>query len=146
MTKKRYDLTFDDLFQEGCIHLIHAAETYNPEKGAKFRTYAETVIKNGLLSYCRKSPGLYTGTPYPEQIADEYRFEKWFDLLWLLERIAETASPTEQLGLRALIMQAVGYSMSEIAEQTAFSKNYITACMTKAKIKIRSSDIFLEAI
>ena len=47
-------LEYSDLFQEGCVWLCKAAATYEDDGRAQFATYAKTVVKNGLLSYCRK--------------------------------------------------------------------------------------------
>lgn len=47
-----YGFSYDDLYQEGCIWLCRAAVSYDPSV-ANFKTYAKTVIRNGLLSYCR---------------------------------------------------------------------------------------------
>ena len=47
-------LEYSDLFQEGCLWLCKAAATYKDDRRAQFSTYAKTVVKNGLLSYCRK--------------------------------------------------------------------------------------------
>lgn len=44
---------YDDLYQEGCLWLCHAAASYNPGL-AQFPTYAKKVVRNGLLSYCRE--------------------------------------------------------------------------------------------
>ena len=46
-------LEYSDLFQEGCVWLCKAAATYKDDGRAQFATYAKTVVKNGLLSYCR---------------------------------------------------------------------------------------------
>ena len=46
-------LEYGDLFQEGCLWRCKAAFTYNAGQ-AQFSTYAKKVVKNGLLSYCRK--------------------------------------------------------------------------------------------
>src|SRR6266446_2569901 len=48
---KRYQgrgLSFDDLQSEGNIGLIHAADTYNPNKGAKFSTHATNWIRQSI--------------------------------------------------------------------------------------------------
>ena len=47
-------LEYSDLFQEGCVWLCKAVATYEDDGRAQFATYAKTVVKNGLLSYCRK--------------------------------------------------------------------------------------------
>ena len=41
-------LTVDDLFQEGILGLIKAVDKYNPNKGAKFSTYASYQIKQSI--------------------------------------------------------------------------------------------------
>lgn len=46
-------MEYGDLFQEGCLCLCKAAATYKNDGRAQFSTYAKTVVKNGLLSYCR---------------------------------------------------------------------------------------------
>lgn len=46
-------MEYGDLFQEGCLWLCKAAATYKNDGRARFSTYAKTVVKNGLLSYCR---------------------------------------------------------------------------------------------
>lgn len=46
-------MEYGDLFQEGCLWLCKAASTYKNDGRAQFSTYAKTVVKNGLLSYCR---------------------------------------------------------------------------------------------
>ena len=48
-----YGMSYEDLFQEGCIWLCRAAVTYNAAK-ALFSTYAKKVVRNGLISYCRR--------------------------------------------------------------------------------------------
>ena len=48
-----YGRSYEDLFQEGCIWLCRATVTYNAAK-ALFSTYAKKVVRNGLISYCRR--------------------------------------------------------------------------------------------
>ena len=43
----------DDLMQEGSIGLIEAADSYNPEMGVKFVSYAAGCIRYHLLNYLR---------------------------------------------------------------------------------------------
>jgi RNA polymerase sporulation-specific sigma factor len=50
----REDTDMDDLFQEGCIGLIKALESYNPERGTKFSTYAVPFILGEIRSFLRR--------------------------------------------------------------------------------------------
>ena len=43
----------EDLIQEGMVGLLNAIREYDPGKGSSFRTYAETCIRNRLLSAIR---------------------------------------------------------------------------------------------
>ena len=45
----------DDLFQIGCIGLIKAINTFNPEKKIKLATYASRCIENEILMYLRRN-------------------------------------------------------------------------------------------
>ena len=47
-------MEYDDLYQEGCIALWRAAETFDEDQGVQFHSYAISVIRNHLLDYCRK--------------------------------------------------------------------------------------------
>lgn len=43
----------EDLIQEGMVGLLNAIREYNPGKGSSFCTYAETCIRNRILSAIR---------------------------------------------------------------------------------------------
>ena len=43
----------EDLIQEGMVGLLNAIRAYDPGKGSSFRTYAETCIRNRILSAIR---------------------------------------------------------------------------------------------
>ena len=38
----------DDLFQEGCLALINAVDSYNPQLGVPFLGYAKIVIRHAM--------------------------------------------------------------------------------------------------
>ncbi len=44
----------EDLYQEGMIGFIKAVYSFNPSKGVKFRTYANTLIRNEIYSAYEK--------------------------------------------------------------------------------------------
>lgn len=47
-------LELDDLIQEGMIGLLAAINSYNPQKGASFSTYATKCINTSILGALRK--------------------------------------------------------------------------------------------
>lgn len=44
----------DDIINEGVLALIKAVETFNPERGVKFETYANIKIKGAIIDFVRK--------------------------------------------------------------------------------------------
>ncbi len=44
----------DDVVNEGVIALMDAIETFDPDKGAKFETYASLKIRGAIIDYIRK--------------------------------------------------------------------------------------------
>lgn len=42
---------FDDLIQEGCMSMLHAAELFDPSFGVRFSTYAVPWVRNGVSRY-----------------------------------------------------------------------------------------------
>lgn len=55
--QKRYSgilLETDDLVQEAMIGVLRAIQTYDPETGNLFLTYAQTIAENAMLDYIRK--------------------------------------------------------------------------------------------
>jgi RNA polymerase sigma factor (sigma-70 family) len=69
-----YYFDMDDVFQEGSIGLWKAAQTFKPEKGFTFSTYASRCIQNAILMYFRKEssrkkiPLLTLDQPLPDQM------------------------------------------------------------------------------
>ncbi|NLJ55940.1 MAG: sigma-70 family RNA polymerase sigma factor [Firmicutes bacterium] len=46
---------YEDIFQEGCIGLLKALQKYDPEKGAKFSTYAVPFILGNIKACLRQN-------------------------------------------------------------------------------------------
>lgn len=74
----------DDLFSVGVCGLIHAADGYDPSKGAAFKTYAYTAIRGAILDELRRHD------PVPRS---------WRDKLKELDRVADGLK--EKLGRHA---------------------------------------------
>ncbi len=66
----------EDLLQEGMLGLLYAIREYDPQKGASFRTYAETCIRSRIQSAIRsaarkKHAPLNDGIPLDDVLSDE---------------------------------------------------------------------------
>jgi RNA polymerase sigma factor for flagellar operon FliA len=44
----------DDFFSVGVIGLMHAASTFDPTRGASFKTFAYTAVRGAILDEVRK--------------------------------------------------------------------------------------------
>jgi len=156
-----YGFGYDDLFQEGCLCLCRAAATYNGGL-AQFETYAQVVVKNGLLTYCKKmwnkhkntdnisdiSPGsgedmndMATATQtgedeYDAVISDAVIFE-------LLESVKREYNGIALLGIEALELKIKGYTGAEIAKLWGVKQNSIDAGITRATKKLRQNERFM---
>lgn len=90
----------EDLYQVGVIGLINAYNSYNPEYGTKFSTYAYTFILGEMKKYVRENNGIkvnreiiylsnrldkliellcqkYKRMPTTEELSEETGIEKW---------------------------------------------------------------------
>src|SRR5690606_6841899 len=58
---QKYGRFSPDTFQNGCVGLLKAAETFNPERGVKFSSYAcfciETEVRLAYKTQARKFEG-----------------------------------------------------------------------------------------
>jgi RNA polymerase sigma factor (sigma-70 family) len=50
---KKTSEPYDDLYQVACIGLCRAVETYNPDKNAKFSTWATSKMRGDIMHYLR---------------------------------------------------------------------------------------------
>ena len=155
-----YGFEYDDLYQEGCLWLCHAAVSYNAGL-AKFPTYAKKVVRNGLLSYCRK---MYAGQKHFVRLTEAengelqnggpagYRpdaFTSRADTMETLELLAAASkdfSGVSKLGTEALALKAQGYATSEIAALYHAPPSHVGAWISRASQKLRDSPSFLSGL
>ena len=151
---------YDDLYQEGCIWLCKAAASFQPEKGVPFTVYAETVVANGLRTYCRLMGGkqkwsccipLYSDSDILrstlEQIPDiTYQEDGMLtdmDVMQLLHRLKRQYTGTARLGIEAIELKVKGYSGKEIAAMYGVKPNLVGAWISRAKQKLRQNQVFI---
>lgn len=142
-------LEYDDLYQEGCIALWRAAETFDDQQGARFHSYAISVIRNHLLDYCRK---------IQRRTAPVVSLETWDaemartgEAAWdgesslFVEQVLEygkrTYSGVARLGVEALELKIAGYSGTDIARLYDVQPNHVGAWISRAAQKLKK-DMF----
>jgi RNA polymerase sigma factor (sigma-70 family) len=148
-----YGFGYDDLFQEGCVHLCRAAEGYDGSS-AKFSTYACVVVRNGLLYHCRRHyhkrvrfVSLDDCEAPPQSEADAPSDELTeSDVVSLLESFKPEFSGAALRGIEALQLKVRGYSGAEIAAMYGVQPNLVGAWTSRASAKLRRNHRFLTAI
>lgn len=147
-------LEYDDLCQEGAIALCRAAATYTPGRAA-FKTYAITLIRNHLISYCRGVMADYRNLPTvsAEDDADmpaaaeiaaedareneETRLSRICTREILARRKAEYHGCVK-LGIEALELKVLdGYGVTDIAQLYNAKPKLVGAWISKATKKLR---------
>lgn len=155
-----FGLSYDDLFQEGCIWLCQAAATYD-HKNAKFQTYAQIVVKNGLLSYCKTmyakqkkqlplqalvEPETEGGATFMDFLAsDDFtdRALSEMSAISLLESVKAEYDGVARLGIEALELKIKGLSGGDIAHLYGVAPNHVGAWISRAAKKLRQNERFL---
>ncbi len=142
---------YDDLYQTGCEALCHAAQKYRAEGGASFPTFASVVIRNRLISHCRKvartqKPLEYMDAPQPSgsglTFADAFPDDSFHgisdaDTFFLLSQAKERCSGTTRKGIEALALKCRGHSGVEIAARYGVAPNHVAAWISKATKMLR---------
>ena len=136
-------LEYDDLYQEGCIALWRAAETFDEQQGAQFHSYAISVIHNHLLDYCRKVQSR-TAAVVPledvetvRSIAPAWDGDSSLFVEQVLEYGKRTYSGVAKLGVEALEWKVKGLSGADIAQLYGAKPNQVGAWISRATQKIR---------
>ena len=142
---------YDDLYQTGCEALCHAAQKYRAEGGASFPTFASIVIRNWLISHCRKvvrtqKPLEYMDAPQPfcpeQTFADTLPDDNFHgisdvDTFLLLSQAQERYSGTTKKGIEALVLKCQGHTGVEIAARYGVAPNHVAAWISKATKTLR---------
>lgn len=150
---------YDDLYQEGCLWLCHAAASYDSGL-AKFPTYARKVVRNGLLSYCRQmyaqQKNFIKTVPYENgELLNEYLAHQpdtftaqtgTIETLELLSSAARDFSGVSKLGAEALSLKVQGYANSQIASCYHAPPSHVGAWISRAAQKLRNSPSFLSGL
>ena len=136
----------DDIVQEGLIGLLRAIETYDPEKGSAFNTYAISCIDNGIGSALRRasrkknqllnqSVELTDEQPAPTLSQDpEAMAIRRAELEEIAGRIQSDLSVLER---QVLSLYLEGYSYSAMAEMLHATEKAVDNALQRARRKLK---------
>ncbi len=151
-------LEYGDLFQEGCLWLCKAAFTYDSEL-SQFTTYAKKVVRNGLLSYCRRVVGqgkhvsrLVIGEQ-GELAAEGEQLKQpddsfvsrisLLETLDLLESSKQDYQGIARLGIEALALKVQGMRVTDIAALYQVPPSHVGAWISRSVVKLRNDPKFM---
>ena len=144
---------YDDLYQEGCEALCHAAASYDEQAGVQFSTYAGTVIRNHLLDHCRAIQAKRRCAPVIslDDCDEDGRTnahlvfyddtDRQMDKLCmaqLLEHGRRSYSGIARLGIDAMELKVMGYTGADIARLYGVKPNLVGAWISRATEKLRN--------
>ena len=155
-----YGMSYEDLYQEGCIWLCRAAVTYNAAK-ALFSTYAKKVVRNGLISYCRRqcdkekhfvhlevgeNGELLMGDADCSAVDSFTARISQIETLDLLESRKTAYQGVARLGIEALVLKIRGYSITDIAGLYGVPPSHVGAWISRSAQKLRGDPAFMAAL
>ena len=146
----------DDLVQEGMMGLLSAIREFIPEKGSSFRTYAETCIRNRILSAIRAAArdkhnplNHYVSyeTPLFDGNTDRYPFtasrspqqnpeDMYISREERRERLGTLKGQLSGLEAKILTLFLRGYSYAEIAVQVDRSPKAVDNAVQRIRRKV----------
>ena len=143
-----FEIAEDDLYQEASLALYEAAESFEPERGVKFSTYAYVHIKNNLLNFVKKYRRRYRDDIYSFdastrglnfQVSDSTTSAYDEGVLKdTLNRFLDDLSKEDRL---ILLMRGSNYSYKDIAEKLNMSTKKIDNKLRVLKQRLKKSGI-----
>ena len=157
----------DDLFQVGCIGLMKAINTFNPDKNIKLATYASRCIENEILMYLRRNNKTRMEVSIDEPLNVDWDGNELLlsdilgtseDIIYkdlerevnrgLLIKALETLSKREQTIIR--LRFGIGtagdkeLTQKEVADQLGISQSYISRLEKKIMKRLKKEILRLE--
>lgn len=140
----------EDLFATGLVGVVKAVNTFNPDKGVKFSTYAMPIIRNEILMTFRKKriiPAFSLDEPYDlgngesvdfsEMIADSRRFEEEVIVDTQLELIFSNLSEREK---KIITLSMQNKNQREIAKICGISQPQVSRIIKSVYKKWRKQN------
>ena len=129
--------SYDDLYQIGCIGLCKAAYS---DRGGCFSTYAYRIIWNEIctaLIYANRRAARECEWN-PELLCQEQTPDEYSELDMILDRLETESSKAMAKGIRAVRLNAAGYSCAEISNIFGESAKCVTARISRTRKYLRS--------
>jgi len=135
------DIDSDDLRQEGLLGLLSAIASFDPSRGVKFSTFAETCIVNRMFSFlskARKTSSESLDDAIKEQLSEDETPESiYINKEFYSEFFKYIASVLSEKELKVFNMCIQGSSYKEVAEKLGMSVKAVDNAMQRARRKIR---------
>lgn len=144
------NLLDEDLYSIGMIGVVKAVNTFNPDKGVKFSTYATKIIRNEILMTFRKKRIISTLSldepydlgngefvNYSEMIAGSKRFEDEVIADLQMKRMLSTLSDREK---RIIFLSMEGKKQREIVEILGISQPCVSRIIKSIHKKWRKQN------
>ncbi len=148
-------LSYEDLYQEGCVWLCNAALTFDPARGS-FASYARRVVQNGLVSHCRSLMGKQSHmVPLGEmesavltalEVQHSVSCDIECETPLLLAAIESQYSGVTRKGVHALALQVSGMPPTAVATRMSAPPNHVSAWISRAVHKLRNNESFLSSL
>jgi len=120
----------DDLFQEGWIALITAANKYDAKKGGDFVAYAYYGISRHIRQVIRENVEIYDNeSPLQGDVGEHDEHEKYAKL----EKAMETLTKREQ---KILKMYGEGHTQEEIAGELDITQQRVQQIIAAIREKV----------
>jgi RNA polymerase primary sigma factor len=151
--------TFEDLFSDGVVSLVQAAEKFDIERGFRFSTYATRAIRRNLYRIVtnrrkdrtRFSTGALDGQTEPEETdrGSTISEARWDDLQSRLRTLLASLDPRERQIVRArfgLESTRDVQTLQSLAKKMGICKERVRQLEKRALDKLRqmASDVRLE--
>jgi len=144
------DMRYEDLMQQGNFALCKAAAKY--DKSTKFSTFAVTVIRNELKSYCAKSCkkiktesidtlDFIDSEKKKSQAIDDVIMNK--ENIQMLRKIRKKYSGSTLKGLKAIELRMLGFAGKDIAKFYGVKPNHVSAWIAMAKKSLLKDKHFI---
>lgn len=137
----------EDLLQEGMLGLVLAIQSYCPERGASFRTYAERCIRNRVISAVRSAASgrhaaLNSAVPLDAETDDQPSYEgdpetRMIDTDAFHERLRRYQDMLSPLERQVLDLYLQGMSYEEISLQLHRSGKSVDNAIQRIRKKLR---------